>query len=54
MHNGVAYGKGGKIIVHNGVAYGGSHVAKLVEKTITENGVYNASSDGVDGYSSDQ
>lgn len=52
MRNGVAYGKGGKIIVHNGVAYGGSHVAKLVEKTITVNGTYNASSDSVDGYSS--
>lgn len=51
MHNGIAYGKGGKIIVHNGVAYGGSHVAKLVEKVVTENGVYNASSDHADGYS---
>lgn len=52
MRNGVAYGKGGKIIVHNGVTYGGSHVAKLVEKTVTANGTYNASSEGVDGYSS--
>ena len=52
MHNGIAYGKGGKIIIHNGVAYGGSHVAKLIEKTIAVNGTYDASDDGVDGYSS--
>lgn len=51
IRNGIAYGKGGKIIVHNGVAYGGSHVAKLVEKTITANGIYTATSDGADGYS---
>ena len=51
MRNGVAYGKGGKIIVHNGVAYGGSHVANLVDKTITTNGTYNASADNADGYS---
>lgn len=51
IRNGVGYGKGGGIIIRNGVTYGGKNSSTLATKSISANGEYMASSDGVDGYS---
>lgn len=51
IRNGVEYGKGGGVIIRNGVTYGGKNSSTLATKSISANGEYTASSDGVDGYS---
>ena len=51
IRNGVGYGKGGGVIIRNGVTYGGKNSSTLATKSISANGDYTASSDGVDGYS---
>ena len=51
MLNDRCYTGSDNLLMLNDEGYSGGRIANLIEKTITDNGTYSASDDGVDGYS---
>ena len=51
MLNDRCYTGSDNLLVLNDEGYSGGRIANLIEKTITDNGIYSASDDGADGYS---